>query len=103
MCFVSLSDESAAAKPRLLFFYSASDGKARRTEGYLAQVLQRRKNHRTFVVHRVELTERPDLFERFGVDETPSLVVVNGKRIRGRLDRPRSSVEIQKLLSPWLR
>ena len=100
---MSLSIESGATKPRLLFFYSASDGKARRLEGYLAQVLQRRKNHETFVVHRIELTERPDLAERFKVEETPALVVVNGKRVCGRLERPRNAVEIQSLLSPWLR
>jgi hypothetical protein len=38
---------STAAKPRLLFLYSARDGRARRVEGYLAQVLQRRRNHET--------------------------------------------------------
>jgi thioredoxin-like negative regulator of GroEL len=90
-------------KPRLLFFYQSNDGKARRLEGYLAQVLQRRANHQTFVIYRIDVDERPDLVERFKVDEVPAFVVVNDKRVRGRLARPRNAVEIQSLLTPWLR
>ena len=94
---------TAIAKPRLLFFYRASDGKARRLDGYLAQVLQRRANHETFVLYRIDVDERPDLAERFTVDSVPTLLVVSDKRIRGRLERPRNAVEIQGLLTPWLR
>jgi hypothetical protein len=94
---------SSAAKPRLLFFFALHDGRARRVEGYLAQVLQRRRNHETFVVHRIEMTDRPDLVAQFKVTATPALVVVNEKQIRGRLEQPRNAVEIQDLLSPWLR
>ena len=92
-----------AVKPRLLFFYKASDGKSRRLEGYLAQVLQRRANHETFVIHRIDVDARPDLVERFKVSSVPAFVVVNDKRIRGRLERPRNAIEIQGLLTPWLR
>jgi thioredoxin-like negative regulator of GroEL len=95
--------DPATAKPRLLFFYRANDGRARRIESYLAQVLQRRQNHQTFMIHRVEVDERPDLAERFKIDGTPAFVVVSDKRIRGRLERPRNAVEIQSLLTPWLR
>ena len=92
-----------AVKPRLLFFYKASDGKSRSLEGYLAQVLQRRANHETFVIHRIDVDARPDLVERFKVSSVPAFVVVNDKRIRGRLERPRNAIEIQGLLTPWLR
>lgn len=90
-------------KPRLLFFYAAEDGKARRLEGYLAQVLQRRQNHDTFVIHRIELDERPDLVARFRITKAPAFVVVDDKRVQGRLEQPRNAVEIQALLRPWLR
>ena len=40
-------------KPRLVFFHSAASGHCRRVEGFLAQVLQRRRNHGTFKVVRV--------------------------------------------------
>lgn len=72
-------------------------------DGFLAQVLQRRRNHDTFRVHRVDGAERPDLVERFGVEELPTLVVVERKSVRGRLVRPRSCREIESFLAPWLR
>jgi thioredoxin-like negative regulator of GroEL len=92
-----------STKPRLLFFYRSADGRARRLEGYLAQVLQRRQNHQSFVIHRVDVDQRPDLVERFKVGATPAFVVVDDKKVRGRLERPRNAVEIQSLLTPWLR
>ena len=35
-------------KPRLVFFHSSVSGACRRAEGFLAQVLQRRRNHVSF-------------------------------------------------------
>jgi hypothetical protein len=40
-------------KPILIVFSSHLDGHSRRVEGYLAQVLQRRRNHETFSVRYV--------------------------------------------------
>jgi thioredoxin-like negative regulator of GroEL len=65
--------------------------------------LQRRANHETFVIHRIDVDARPDLVERFKVDSIPAFVVVNDRKIRGRLERPRNAIEIQGLLTPWLR
>lgn len=97
------SPPAAASKPQLLFFYSAQDGRARRVEGYLAQVLQRRHNHDTFVVRRIEMTGRPDLAERFRVDPGPALIVVEDQVLRARLDGPKNAKDISALLDPWLR
>jgi thioredoxin-like negative regulator of GroEL len=72
-------------------------------EGFLAQVLQRRRNHRTFRVLVVDEGEHPDLVEHFGVDGFPTLVVVEDRTVRARLDKPRGCREIERLLSPWLR
>ena len=69
-------------KPRLVFFHSRSCGKCRRVEGFIAQVLQRRHNHGTFVLVPVDAEERPDVLERFNVDEVPSLVVVTDRQVR---------------------
>lgn len=57
--------EASAARPRLVFFCSRRDGHCRRVEGFIAQVLQRRRNHETFVLHAVDVEERADLAERF--------------------------------------
>jgi thioredoxin-like negative regulator of GroEL len=86
-----------------VFFYSASSGACRRVEGFLAQVLQRRGNHDTFRIDRVDETKHPDLHERFGIEQVPTLVVVEGRRVRARLVAPRGAVAIERFLAPWLR
>ena len=89
-------------QPRLVFFHSAVSGHCRRVEGFLAQVLQRRRNHGTFKVLRVAEEERPDLIQRFAISALPTLVVVEGKTVRARLERPRGCRDIEGLLAPWL-
>lgn len=91
-----------ASAPRLLFFHTARSGPSRRAEGFLAQVLQRRRNHDTFRVYRIDVDERADLAEKFRVEITPTLIVVDGKRVKGRLERPHGCLEIEALLKPWL-
>ena len=88
--------------PRLVFFHSTQSGHCRRVEGFLAQVLQRRRNHGTFQVVHVAEEERPDLLERFKIQTLPTLVVVEGKAVAARLERPRGCREIEGFLSPWL-
>jgi hypothetical protein len=66
-------------------------------------VLQRRRNHETFRVRYVAREERPDLLERFRIEQTPTLLVVESKRVRGRLAQPRGCEEIQTFLAPWLK
>jgi thioredoxin-like negative regulator of GroEL len=90
------------SKPGLVFFYSSRSGACRRTEGFLAQVLQRRRNHGTFRLYRVAQEERPDLVERFRVERMPTLVVVDGKNVQGRLESPRGCRDIERFLAPWL-
>jgi len=98
-----LEPETAKPKPRLLFFYVPSDGRARRAEGFLAQVLQRRQNHDTFVVHRIDVAERHELATRLRVDATPALVVVSENKVRARLVNPKGCGQIRGFLDPWLR
>jgi thioredoxin-like negative regulator of GroEL len=90
-----------AEQPLLIFFHSPRSGPSRRAEGYLSQVLQRRGNHETFRIYRVDASERPDLAQRFKIADVPTLVVVDGKRVSGRVS-PRGCVEIERLLGPWL-
>lgn len=89
-------------KPRLVFFYSPESGRCRRVDGFLAQVLQQRKNHDTFQLYRVDSEQHPDLAERFHVERVPTLYVVEGKVVRARLDQPRGCRDIQRFLEPWL-
>jgi len=95
-------ERAAQPRPCLLFFFDRTDGYARRVEGFLAQVLQRRRNHDTFRIHRIDVRERPDLAARFRVDRTPTLCVVDNRRIALRTHRPRGPRELEQLLAPWL-
>lgn len=88
---------------RLVFFHSETSGRCRRIEGFVAQVLQRRHNHETFVVVPVPQERQPQLFERFGIDKVPTLVVIEDNAVKRRLELPRSCREIEMFLSPWLR
>ena len=89
-------------RPKLVFFYSPRSGRCRRVEGFVAQVLQRRRNHETFELVRVSVDERPDLAERFGAETVPTLCVVEGQRLQKRIAAPRGCRELERELAPWL-
>ena len=96
---------SAVSDPRplLVFFHQPTCGLCRRTEGFIAQVLQGRSNHETFRLKRVDVDERPDLGERFRVNALPTLIVVDDRSVRARLSKPQGCTDIRALLSPWLK
>jgi thioredoxin-like negative regulator of GroEL len=93
---------TATAKPRLLLFCSRLSGRCRRVDGFLAQVLQRRANHATFELERIEVEDRPDVHESFGIDDVPTLVVVSAGKIKGRIVDPSGCKAIERFLAPWL-
>jgi thioredoxin-like negative regulator of GroEL len=66
-------------------------------------VLQRRSNHDTFRIYRVDADAQADLVERFRVETIPTLVVVEEKRVRGALPNPQGCRDIERFLAPWLR
>lgn len=99
---MSVAIPPVVEQPRLVFFHSPLSGHCRRVEGFLAQVLQRRRNHATFTVVRVAEEERPDLLERFRIETVPTLVVVENKAVAARLERPRGCRDIEGFLAPWL-
>jgi thioredoxin-like negative regulator of GroEL len=88
--------------PRLVFFYSSTSGRCRRVEGFLAQVLQHRRNHDSFEVVRVSVDERPDLAERFRIEKVPTLCVIEDGRLTKRIPEPQGARHLQRELSRWL-
>ena len=94
---------SGAGRPRLVFFHARNSGRSRRVEGYLSQVLQRRRNHDSFELLHVDVDEHAELALRFRIEDVPTIVVVENKRVRGRLASPRGCRDIERLLAPWLR
>jgi hypothetical protein len=100
------SDHRVADAPprlRLAFFHSEVSGRCRRVEAFVAQVLQRRHNHETFALVPVSQERQPELFERFGIEQVPTLAVIENKSVRRVLELPRSCREIESFLAPWLR
>lgn len=102
---MSAVSETAAEvlAPTLVFFRSKQSGHSRRVEGYLSQVLQRRGNHDSFRLRYVEVSDHPELVERFRVDQVPTLLVVDDNRVSARIVSPRGCREIEQALGPWLR
>jgi thioredoxin-like negative regulator of GroEL len=93
----------APPKPSLLFFFAARSGRSRRADGFLAQVLQHRRNHDTFQLYRIDVTQHPDLATKFKVGTVPTLVVVENKQVKARFPQPRGARELARFLQPWLR
>ena len=89
-------------RPRLVFFYSPLSGRCRRVEGFIAQVLQRRRNHDTFDLVRVSIDRRPDLAEKFLIGEVPTICVVQGRKLMRRIVAPSGCRELEEQLEPWL-
>ena len=90
-------------RPRLVFFYSPFSGRCRRVEGFIAQVLQRRHNHDTFELVRVSTDRRPDLAEKFRIEQVPTICVVEDRKLRRTIVAPRGCRELERELEPWLR
>lgn len=85
-----------------MFFTAATSGPCRQVEGWLAQVLQHRRNHLKIKLVSVDTEARPELAEQFRIERLPTLVVVEDKTARARLETPRGAREIAALLAPWL-
>jgi len=96
-------EQPATSRPKLVFFHSPHSGRCRRVEGFIAQVLQRRQNHDSFALVHVSVDDRPDLAERFRIDEVPTLVVVEGRKLVKRITAPRGCRQLEQSLSRWLR
>jgi thioredoxin-like negative regulator of GroEL len=97
------ASKAVTAKPSLVFFHSASSGRCRRVEGFLAQVLQRRSNHDTFEILRVDADKHSELVDQFKIETIPTLVVVAEKRAQAWLPNPQGCRDIERFLAPWLR
>jgi thioredoxin-like negative regulator of GroEL len=94
---------SSDGRPKLIFAFSPESGPCRQAEGFLAQVLQRRGNHETFELHRLDVSAQPRLAETLDVRSVPSLLVVVDGRIAGRLEQPIGVKQLGEFLAPWLR
>jgi thioredoxin-like negative regulator of GroEL len=94
--------EAQVTLPRLVFFTASTSGHCRKVDGWIAQVLQHRRNHLKVKLVTVDAEARPELLERFRVERLPTLVLVEDKIAKARLECPRGTREIASMLAPWL-
>jgi thioredoxin-like negative regulator of GroEL len=87
-------------RPLLVFFTSRRSGPARRMESLLAHIA--RKERSRLRVSKVDVDERPDLAERFRVDQVPSIALVVGKRVVSRVEGRATAPRIEAMLEPHL-
>jgi thioredoxin-like negative regulator of GroEL len=87
-------------KPLLVFFSSERSGPGRRMESLLAHLA--RKERLRLEVRRVDVEARPEVAERFGIAEVPTLVLVKEKRVVARMVGRASAPAIERMLEPHL-
>jgi thioredoxin 1 len=61
-----------------------------------------RKERERMRVRRVDVDERPELAERFRVEEVPTIVLVKNRKLVARLDGRVSSPRIEAMLAEHL-
>ena len=86
--------------PLLVFFTSRRSGPARRMESLLAHIA--RKDRGRLRVTKVDVDDRPELAERFKVEQVPSLALVVEQRVVSRLDGRATAPRIESMLEPHL-
>lgn len=66
-------------------------------ESLLAHIARRERGRLS--VSKVDVDERPELAERFHIEEVPSLALVVDKRVVSRLDGRATAVRIEAMLA----
>ena len=84
----------------LLFFTRETSGPARRMESLLAHIA--RKERDRLRVLKVDTDQRPEIAERFGVEDVPTLVLVKDKRTVARVSGRASAPRIEQMIEPHL-
>jgi thioredoxin 1 len=83
--------------PHLLFFTSTRSGPGRRMESLLAHLA--RKERDRLKVSRVDVDQTPELAQRLGVSEVPTLVLLADRRPVARLEGRASAPRIERMLA----
>jgi thioredoxin-like negative regulator of GroEL len=86
--------------PLLVFFTSRRSGPARRMESLLAHIA--RKERGRLRVSKIDVEDRPEVAERFRVEQVPALALVVEKRVVSRLDGRATAPRIESMLESHL-
>ena len=99
---MATTDVRRDVRPILIFFSSPTSGPSRRMEAFLDQVLQARRNHQTFRRQTIDVDQRSDLAERFGVTEVPTIVILEQGRVVRRIVGRVGVKRLREQLDDWL-
>ena len=91
---------SHETQPQLLFFTAPTSGPARRMESLLAHLA--RKERTRLKVSRIEVASSPQLAEKLGVEDVPTLILIKDRRPVARLEGRVSAPQIERMLEPYL-
>lgn len=91
---------SRTDKPLLLFFTDERSGPARRMESLLAHVA--RKERARLRISLVDVDRSPELAEKLGIAEIPTLILVRDRRPVARLEGRASAPQIERMLARHL-
>jgi thioredoxin-like negative regulator of GroEL len=91
---------NADERPLLVFFTSRRSGPARRMESLLAHIA--RKERDRLRVSKIDVDDRPEVAERFRVEQVPALALVVEKRVVSRLEGRATAPRIESMLEPHL-
>ena len=61
-----------------------------------------RKERDRLRVTSIDVDERPELAQRFGVETVPTIALVKGKRVVDRIEGRASAPKIERMLEPHL-
>ena len=86
--------------PLLIFFTLPTSGPARRMESLLAHLA--RKERDRLRVSRVDIYQRPELAEKLGVTDVPTLVLIKDRKPVDRIEGRASAPQIERMLEPYL-
>ena len=87
-------------RPLLVFFGATHSGPARRMESLMAHLA--RKERARLRVTTIDVTEQPELAERFRVETVPTLALVKGLLAQYVMKEVRSAPRIERMLEPHL-
>jgi thioredoxin 1 len=89
------------AKALLLFFYSPTSGPSRRMDGLVSWLYVRERKRLRLRLVNVDV--HPEIAERYGVDEVPTLVLLKDRDVVARLEGRVTGQQIDDAMLPHLR
>jgi thioredoxin-like negative regulator of GroEL len=86
--------------PLLAFFTNPRSGPARRMDSLLAHVARRERGR--LRLRRVDVEQHPELARRLRVDVVPTLLLIKGRRVVGRLEGRVGAPRIEQMIEAHL-